>query len=53
MQQKKLPMKAISTLLNVTTRILKTHRNFIVSVMVIINEKYQLINGYLLEAEDR
>ncbi len=49
----KLPMQDISDKLIVTKKILKTHRNFIITVMVILHEEFQMIGTFLLRPEER
>lgn len=49
----KLPMKVISEKFKVTKRILKSHRDFIITVIVIIKEDYRQIGEFLLKAEER
>ncbi len=50
---RKLPMALMISLLQATRKVLKRHRNFIVTVIVIIHEEYRLINQYLLAPEKR
>lgn len=49
----KLPMKAISGLTNVTLRIVKTHRKFIITVIVVIKEGFESVGEFLLPMEER
>lgn len=50
---RKLPMKDISDYVEVTLRIIKTHRDFIISVMVIKIKKFNLVDNFLIETEER
>jgi RNA polymerase sigma factor len=50
---RKLPMTDISKLVKTTMRVLKTHRDFIISVMVIITKKFNIVGDFLLETEER
>lgn len=50
---RKLPMALMVTLLHTTKKVLKRHRNFIVTVIVVIHEDYHLIGQYLLAPEER
>ncbi len=52
-QTKKLPMKEIQSFVNTTIKVLKTHRDFIISVMVIKTKKFDLVANFLIEAEER
>jgi RNA polymerase sigma factor len=49
---RKLPMNDISTLVRTTLKVLKTHRDFIVTVMVVITKKFEIVGSFLLETEE-
>ena len=50
---RKLPMALMIAVLHTSKKVLKRHRNFIVTVIVIIHEDYRLISQYLLAPEER
>ncbi|MCH4889730.1 hypothetical protein EZV73_19260 [Acidaminobacter sp. JC074] len=49
---RKLPMKEIQSFVKTTLRILKTHRDFIISVMIIKVKKFDLVANFLIESEE-
>lgn len=52
-ETKKLPMARILDVVKTTKKILKTYRNYIVAVIIVHVEKYEMIDKFLLSKEER